>query len=149
MHKFGTWLHAWMLSSKREINKQTFSSCHQTSKSFPLLIQPLLETKGLDFILTENIQSDLLEKRFGRYRQLIGANYFSSEKQTLDAEKSIRFKSLITFSRYTKKEVSNIMRIDSVKSQAEAEHCRNITTQMLLPRPDDAHMTEMDEHIVY
>ena len=47
------------------------------------------------------------------------------------------------------KEVSNIMRIDSVKSQAEAEHCRNIITQMLLPRPDDAHMTEMDEHIVY
>ena len=70
-------------------------------------------------------------------------------RNTLDAEKSIRVKSLITFSWYTMKEVSNIMRIDSVKSQAEVEHCRNVITQMLLPGPDDVHMTEMDEHIAY
>ena len=127
------------------------------NKHFPLVIkmfssiwiQHLFETKGLDYILTENIQSDPLEKRFGRYLQLIVATYFSSEKQTLDAEKSIRVKSLITFSWYTMKEVSNIMRIDSVKSQAEVEHCRNVITQMLLPGPDDVHMTEMDEHIAY
>ena len=42
------------------------------SKHFPFnsrlhkLFQHLLETKGLDYILTVNIQSDPLEKRFGR-----------------------------------------------------------------------------------
>ena len=76
---------------------------------FSLLIQHLLETKGLGYILTGNIQPDPLEKRFGRYRQLSGANYFGSEKQFLDAEKSIRVKFLITFPGYTMKEVSNII----------------------------------------
>ena len=55
MHKFATWLNEWMLSDKRGLSKQTFSSCLQTSQSFSLLIQHLLETKGLDYILTENI----------------------------------------------------------------------------------------------
>ena len=111
--------------------------------SFPLLIQNLLETRGLDYILNGNIQSDPLEKRFGRYYQLSGANYFGSEKQTLDAEKSIRVKSLIKCSGYRMKELSNIMRNDSVKSQAEFEHCGNIITEMLLLRPEYAYMTEI------
>ena len=59
-------------------------------QSFPPLSQHLLETKRLDYILTGNIQSDLLEKHFGRYRQLSGANYFGSEKQFLDTQKAIR-----------------------------------------------------------
>ena len=39
MHKFATWLNEWMLFGKRGFSKQTFSSCLQTSQSFPLLIQ--------------------------------------------------------------------------------------------------------------
>ena len=90
MHQFATWLNEWMLPCKRGFIKYTFSSCLQTSQSFPPLSQHLLETKRLDYILTGNIQSDLLENHFGRYRQLSGANYFGSEKQFLDTQKSIR-----------------------------------------------------------
>ena len=43
---------------------------------------------------------------------------------------------------YTMKEVSNITGNDS----AEVEHCRNIITEMLLLRPDHAHMTQMDRY---
>ena len=81
MHKFETSLNEWILSSKRGLSEQTFSSCFQTSHSFPLLIQHLLQRKGLDHILTGNIQSDPLEKRFLRYRQLSGANNSGSDKQ--------------------------------------------------------------------
>ena len=95
MHKFANWLNEWMLSGKRGLSKH-----FQTSQSFLLLIQHLLETKGLDHILTGNIYADPLEKHFGRYRELRGANYFGSEKQFLDAEKSVRVKSLIKFSGY-------------------------------------------------
>ena len=80
MHKFGTWLNEWMLSGKKGLSKQTFTSCFQTSQSFPLLIQHLLEIKGFDYILTGNNQSDPPEKCFGRYRQLSDANYSGSEK---------------------------------------------------------------------
>ena len=58
-------------------------------KVFPLLIQQSLETKVVDYILTGNIQSDPLEKLFGRYRQLSGGNSFSCKKQFLDVEKSM------------------------------------------------------------
>ena len=126
-----------MLSSERRLSKLLFS-CLQTSKFFPLLIQNLLETNGLDYILNGNIQSDPLEKRFGRYYQISGANYFGSEKQTLDVEKSTIVKSLIKFSGYRMKELSNIMGNDSVKSQAELEQFGNIITEMLLPRPEYA-----------
>ena len=33
---------------------------------------------------------------------------------------------------------------DSVEAQAEVEHCGNIITEMLLPRPEHAHMTQID-----
>ena len=74
-----------MLSGKREL---TFSTCFQTSASFPLFIQHLLEAKVLDYILTGSIQSEPLEKRFGRYCQFSDGNYFDFEKQFLDAKKS-------------------------------------------------------------
>ena len=38
---------------------------------------------------------------------------------------------------------------DSVEAQTEVEHRGNIITEMLLPCPDDAHMTQMDADIVY
>ena len=89
------------------------------------------------------------EKRFGSYRQLSSANYFGSEKQLLDAEKSLRVKSPIKFSGYTMKKVSNIMTNDSFEAQAEVKHCGNIINEMLLTRFDNAHMTQMDSDIVY
>ena len=49
----------------------------------------------LDFILLGNICSDYLEGRFGWYRQLCGANYYNSVTQFLQAEKTIRLRSLV------------------------------------------------------
>ena len=89
LNKFATWLEEWMKSEKSGLSKQTFLSCQQTSQSFPLLAKYLIEKRGLDYVLSGHFQSDPLEKRFGRYRQLSGANYFGSEKQFLEAEKSI------------------------------------------------------------
>ena len=115
LNKFATWLEEWMKSEKSGLSKQTFLSCQQTSQSFPLLVKYLIEKRGLDYVLSGNFQSDPLEKRFGRYRQLSGANYFGSEKQFLEAEKSIRVKSLIKFSKYTMKKFVNILGTDDSK----------------------------------
>ena len=149
MCKFVSWLNDWMLSGKRGLSKQTFSSCIQTSSTFPLLLQHLLEVKQLSYILTGNIQSDPLEKRFGRYRQLSGANYFGSVRQFLDAEKSIRVKSLIKFSGYTMREVNYILGKDEAKMQSEVKFHGNAIIEMLLPKPDVAQMTGIDADIVY
>ena len=58
-HKFATWLNEWVLLGKRGLTKQTFSSCLQTSQSFPPLIQHLLKSKRLYYLLTGNIQSEI------------------------------------------------------------------------------------------
>ena len=130
MHKFVTWLNDWMLLDKTGLSKRTYFSCIQTSESFPLLIQHLLEMKGLEYILTENIQLVLLENVLGRYHQLSGANCFGDMKKFLDAEKLISVKSLIKFSGYTMTKVNvkwwEIMENGSVKVRTEVEHCRNI-----------------------
>ena len=59
------------------------------------LVDYLLDIKELDYVLLGFILSDYLEPRFGWYRQLCGANYFNSVLQLLQAEKSIRIRSLL------------------------------------------------------
>ena len=81
-------------------------------QNFPLLARYLLDEKHLSYVLSGKIQSDYLEKRFGRNRQLSGANYFASERQFIEAEKAIRVESIIKFSMYFIKEVCEIMKSD-------------------------------------
>ena len=106
--KFVTWVENWKTSGGNGLSAETFRTLIQTSKTLPQLVHYLLHEKGLAYVLSGKIQSDPLEKRFGRYRQLSGANYFGTERQFLEAEKAIRVKSLIEFSRYSMKEVCHI-----------------------------------------
>ena len=57
---------------------------HTTNALVPLL-KSFLSDRGLNYVLLGNISSDYLEKRFGWYRQLCGANYFNSVPQFLQA----------------------------------------------------------------
>ena len=51
--------------------------------------------KGMSKVLLGKLSSDPIEKRFGQFRQLSGANFFISVGQLLDAQKQIRILSLI------------------------------------------------------
>ena len=57
------------------------------------------EKLGLDFtpgyLLTAKLQTDILEKRFGIYRQLNGAAYLMSFKEIISAERKIRIRTRI------------------------------------------------------
>ena len=80
----------------------------QTTSAMPELAEYLLEKKSLDFVLLGQISSDPIEKRFGQYRQLAGANYFLSVRQFLEAEKKIRLNSLVKFSNLSMTEIKDI-----------------------------------------
>ena len=54
------------------------------------------------------MSSDPIERRFGWWRQLNGANYFASVSQFLTSEKSIRTRSLISKG-YTVSDIKKIM----------------------------------------
>ena len=84
----------------------------------------LLQEKGLKYVLTGKCQSNPLERRFGRWRQSSGGNYFATERQFLEAERAIRVKSLIKLSNYSMKKVCQIMQEEGDENTVEeyAEH---------------------------
>ena len=89
-----------------------------------------------------------LKKRFGRYRQLSGANYFASERQFIEAEKAIRVKSLIKFSKYSIKEVCEIMKTDKkVDEDILVSHSETIMDG--LSENIDNETLHMDNNIIF
>ena len=110
--KYFNWLCEWQASGSNGLSDETFKTFKQTSKAFPLLARYLIEEQCLEYVLNGKVTSDFIEKRFGRYRQLNGANYFASERQFIEAEKAIRMKSLVQFSEYSIKEVCEIMKTE-------------------------------------
>ena len=96
LNKFSAWIKKWQEDPElKGFSKPTFSAAIQTSSAIPRLLNYLLDKTHMQFILTGHIQSDFLESRFGWYRQLCGANYYNSVLQFLQAEKTIRIRSLV------------------------------------------------------
>ena len=72
--KIVAWIDNWKSSGNPGLSNETFKTFKLTSSTIPLLAEYLLFELDLQYVLTGKIQSDFLEKRFGRYRQLSGAN---------------------------------------------------------------------------
>lgn len=52
---------------------------------------------GFQYVLLGNIQSDPLERRFGVYRQMSGANYYVSTRQLFESERKLRGGNLVQY----------------------------------------------------
>ncbi len=102
LNKFANWLEKWQEGCKgkdpkmKGLTSETFLAMIQTTRGLVKASAHLIEDKGYSYL--GKFQSDPLERRFGWYRQLCGANYFISVRQIVEAEKSIRVKSLLKFS---------------------------------------------------
>lgn len=110
---FSNWLEVWEKSKMNGLSKETFLATRHSSKALALLAHHVIAKYKFSYVLLGQVQSDRLERRFGRYRQLCGANYFLGVRQILEAEKSIRVKSLILFSRMSIIEVKDCLSTDS------------------------------------
>ena len=97
LKKFVTWIEKWeeMGDKKHSLSSETFMTTKQTSHGLIALAIYLLEEKDFDYVLLGLITSDPIEKRFGWYRQLGGANYYLSVRQFLESEKKIRLQVLV------------------------------------------------------
>ena len=109
---FGKWLKQWretarLSGGKTCLTEETFLATIQTTFATVEVASSLLEKEEYSYVLLGHLQSDPIEKRFGWYRQLAGANYFVSLRQILEAEKSIRLKSLVKYSGLTVAEVKD------------------------------------------
>lgn len=96
LEELSVWLSEWQnMPKKNTLTRETFIAIRQTVCALSQLAVYLLTSRGLKFVLLGMINSDPLERRFGWFRQLSGANYFASVRQFLEAEKKIRIKCLV------------------------------------------------------
>ena len=105
INEFINWLVKWESNDWDSNGKLTSETSHALIFTFKSLLSffDILfnkpETFGLDnkerYFLTGKLQTDILEKRFGTYRQLNGASYLMSFKQVISAERKIRIRTKI------------------------------------------------------
>ena len=122
LSEFADWLDNWQSSSKGSQNGltvDTFFTAIHTSRTLPLLADYLLRVKKFKYVLFRKCQNDCLEGRFGHHRQLNGGNYYAGVRQFLEAEKTIRLKSLIKFSNLNMTEIKEVFKPNTESEEAQ------------------------------
>ena len=98
--------------------------------------------------MTGHIQSDVIEKRFGWYRQSNGGLYHIGVFQVLNAEKKIRIKCLVDLSNYSMAEVKKLCTGSTVENDHEVEkYSRQLLKE--LSQENDEKLESGDEGVVY
>jgi hypothetical protein len=125
LHTYETFFVRWQQSKKPGLTHETFTAIILMCKSLRGITLHLLDY-GYAYVLLGHLQSDPLEKRFGRYRQMCGANFFVSYKNILDSEKKLKLTSLLHHSKLTLEdlEIDNIaenttFNVDTTEAKAE------------------------------
>lgn len=73
----------------KQLTNETFTALILMCQTLPAIAAHLIKS-GYSFVLLGHLQSDKLEQRFGRYRQMLGANYFLGVKQVIESERKIK-----------------------------------------------------------
>ena len=89
LNNFCDWLELWdsMNYSTGKLTKETFTALKHTTHAMVELTKYCLHELKLKYILPGKFQTDNLEDRFGKYRQLAGAHYNISVRQMFECEK--------------------------------------------------------------
>lgn len=121
--KFLSWLEEWEKKSPKTggFSRETFLAAKQTTSALIELADYLLTEKNFVYVLLGKVNSDPLERRFGWYRQLAGANYFISVRQFLEAEKKIRLRFLVRYENLTLADVSEVFQDSAHITQSMIE----------------------------
>ena len=107
-----------------------------------LLTEFLLKI-GFKFVLLGHAQSDILEHRFGSYRQMSGSNYFISVKQLLENEKKIK---LISYLKHTKVSPHDLQLDTTYVSAETSSNNEKLPDLVHKTYPDD--LAENEMHVI-
>jgi hypothetical protein len=150
---FSSWLKRWQelysVDKRAKLSQETFMCARQTSSTIPLLVGHLFQDRKLSYVLLGKINSDAIERRFGHYRQLAGANYYLSVRQFLEAEKLIRLKGLVKYSNLSMAEIKDVFASSSERCKEEIQE-QVAELLLLLPDPIDIDFREeREDSIIY
>ena len=123
------------------LTEHTSRALHQTCEAITQMSKYLLEICGFNYVLLGKIQSDMIERRFSRIRQLSGANYYISMRQLQESDRKIRSISLLKYSQISIAEIDIIVKTKCTsnnKLMATAEALQAELLFNILPTENDA-----------
>ena len=123
------------------LTEQTSRALHQTCEAIMQMSKYLLENCGFNYVLLGKIQSDMIERRFSRIRQLSEANYYISMTQLQESDRKIRSILLLKYSQIFIAEIDIIVKIKCTsnnKLTATAEALQAELLFNILPTENDA-----------
>ncbi|XP_049515912.1 uncharacterized protein LOC119435831 [Dermacentor silvarum] len=91
------WLDLWQ-SLKFDtgiLTRETHSALRLTTDTLVKVTKYCLEEMHFDYELLGKFQTDCLEERFGKYRQLAGAQYHISIRQVYESERKLRLQNIL------------------------------------------------------
>ena len=94
LREFARYLKDWSSNSFICLSKQPSDAMVRTLNAQASLIEDLL-CEGYDFVVPRRLQSDPLEKRFSRYRQMGGGRFLVSLREVLTSERILAVNSLL------------------------------------------------------
>lgn len=93
------WLDEWMNRTAQydsgKLTKETHAALHQTTHGLVEIARYCLTELNMLYVLFGKIQTDSLEDRFGKYRQLAGSQYHVSIRQIYEGENKMRLQSTL------------------------------------------------------
>ena len=93
---FLQWLDRWKITAASgKLTRETFTALSHTTHALLEISDYCLNELGASYVLLGKFQTDALESRFGRYRQLSGAKYDVSLRQVYECEKKLRLLSVL------------------------------------------------------
>ncbi|KAH7945961.1 hypothetical protein HPB49_018027 [Dermacentor silvarum] len=97
LHMFLKWLDEWKNKGfdNGTLTKETHAALEHTTYALVELARYSFEALGMSYVLFGKIQTDCLEDRFGKYRQLAGAQYHISIRQIYEVENKLRLQSTL------------------------------------------------------
>ena len=98
LKEYSYFFETWKKSMQPGLINETFLAVSNVCHNIHNIIVYLIEKCNYKFVLTGHLQSDPLERRFGRYRQMSGGNFFISVKQIMESEKKMKIVALLRHS---------------------------------------------------
>lgn len=97
LHELLNWLDTWKDEKySKKLTNQTHSALTHTVYCMLEVVNYCFEELKMNYVLLGKFQTDPLESRFGKYRQLAGGQYNISIRQLYECEKRLRIQSLLT-----------------------------------------------------
>lgn len=146
---FCSWLKCWddivvidRPKSCGKLSRQTFSALLHTTETLIKLCEYLLKDLKLHYVMLGVFQTDDLEQRFGKYRQMSGCNYNVSVQQIIESERKIKVTNLLKLKSRQVEALNVSEMINDINTASENVHGSD---DFLLPVDYDDFINYSDE----